>query len=127
VRNKAFGVRAQWHIAATFDDRSVRAFAVKPCAFGAARLSKPGDHAATASFDAPPIGPRPTARQWRGFSEATGKPAMADRDIIIGRVINFTGAIGVLSGVILSLFGIVLLVFRRGFGFELSNPVHWFW
>lgn len=52
---------------------------------------------------------------------------MADKDIIVGRVINFTGAIGVLSGIILFLFGIVLLVFRRGFGFELSNPFHWFW
>ena len=62
-----------------------------------------------------------------GFSAATGKPAMADKDIIVGRVINFTGAIGVLSGIILFLFGIVLLVFRRGFGFELSNPFHWFW
>ena len=52
---------------------------------------------------------------------------MADKDIIVGRVINFTGAIGVLSGIILFLFGIVLLVFRRGFGIELSNPFHGFW
>jgi hypothetical protein len=92
---------------------------------GSAPLRKA--HAANASFDAPPIGPCPTASEWTGFSEATGEPAMADKDIIIGRVINFTGAIGVLSGVVLFFFGIVLLVFRRGFGFELSNPIYWFW
>jgi hypothetical protein len=38
---------------------------------------------------------------------------MADNDIIIGCVINITGAIGVLSGIILFFLGIVLLVFRR--------------
>jgi hypothetical protein len=52
---------------------------------------------------------------------------MADKNIIIGRVINITGAIGVLSGVILFLFALVLLVFRRGFGFQLTNLFHWFW
>lgn len=52
---------------------------------------------------------------------------MPDKNIIIGRVINITGAIGVLSGMILFLFAIVLLVFRRGFGFELTTPFHWFW
>jgi hypothetical protein len=51
---------------------------------------------------------------------------MADKDITIGRVINMTGAIGVLSGTILFLFGIVSLVFRRGFGFQVPNPLHWF-
>jgi len=63
-----------------------------------------------------------------GFLEATvGRPAMADKDITVGRVINITGAIGVLSGTILFLFAIVLLLFRHGFGFQLPNPVHWFW
>ena len=52
---------------------------------------------------------------------------MVDKNIIIGRVINVTGMIGVLAGTILFTFGIVLLVFRRGFGFAVSNPVHWFW
>jgi hypothetical protein len=52
---------------------------------------------------------------------------MADNDILIGRVINITGAIGVLSGIILLFFGIVLLVFRRGFGFDIANLFHWFW
>jgi hypothetical protein len=52
---------------------------------------------------------------------------MADKNIIIGRVINVTGMIGVLAGTVLFTCGIVLLVFRRGFGFDFSNPVHWFW
>ena len=51
---------------------------------------------------------------------------MADSDIIIGRVINITGAIGVLSEIILFFSGIVLLVFRRGFGFDIANSFHWF-
>lgn len=68
------GPLAKWHIAGNVDDRSVRAVPVKPaprCAgmrafgnlTGSARLSRPGDRAATASLDAPPIGPRPTASQ----------------------------------------------------------------
>lgn len=53
---------------------------------------------------------------------------MADKNlIIIGRAINVTGMIGVSAGVVLFTFAIVLLLFRRGFGFEISNPVHWFW
>jgi len=52
---------------------------------------------------------------------------MADNDIIIGRVINITGAIGVLSVIILFFVGIVLLVFQRGFGFDIANSFHWFW
>jgi hypothetical protein len=52
---------------------------------------------------------------------------MADKNIIIGRVINATGMIGVAAGTVLFAFGIVLLVFRRGFGFDMPNPVHWFW
>jgi hypothetical protein len=35
--------------------------------------------------------------------------------------------IGVSAGVVLFAFGIVLLVFLRGFGFEVANPVYWFW
>jgi len=52
---------------------------------------------------------------------------MADKNIIIGRMINVTGMIGVAAGTVLFTFGIVLLVFRRGFGFDIPNPVHWFW
>jgi len=52
---------------------------------------------------------------------------MADKNIIIGRVINVTGMIGVVAGTVLFTFGIVLLVFRRGFGFDIPNPVQWFW
>ena len=35
---------------------------------------------------------------------------MADKNIIIGRVINVTGMIGVVAGTVLFTFGIVLLV-----------------
>ena len=52
---------------------------------------------------------------------------MADRDIIIGRVINVTGMIGVLAGIILFTFVIALLLFRRGFGFDIPNSLAWFW
>jgi hypothetical protein len=52
---------------------------------------------------------------------------MADRDIIIGRAINLTGMIGVLAGTVLFASGIVLLLFRRGFGFDISSAFHWFW
>jgi hypothetical protein len=45
---------------------------------------------------------------------------MADKDIIIGRVINLTGMIGVSAGIVLLAFGIVSLVFRRGFGFDIA-------
>jgi hypothetical protein len=51
---------------------------------------------------------------------------MTDKNIIIGRVINVTGMIGDLAGTVLFTFGIVLLVFRRGFGFDIPNPVHGF-
>jgi hypothetical protein len=40
---------------------------------------------------------------------------MADRDIVIGRLINITGMIGVLAGLVLFSFGLVMLLFR------------WFW
>ena len=52
---------------------------------------------------------------------------MADRGIIIGRVINVTGMIGVVAGIVLFTFVIVLLLFRRGFGFEIANSFHGFW
>jgi len=52
---------------------------------------------------------------------------MADRDIIIGRVINVAGMIGVLAGLVLFSFVLVLLLFRRGFGFDIANSLHWFW
>jgi hypothetical protein len=46
---------------------------------------------------------------------------------IIGRVINVTGMIGVSAGIVLFAFGIVLLLFRRGFGFDIAKSFHWFW
>ena len=39
---------------------------------------------------------------------------MAKKDIIIGRVINVTGMVGVLAGTVLFTFAIVLILFRRG-------------
>jgi hypothetical protein len=41
---------------------------------------------------------------------------MTDKDIIIGRVINITGMIGVIAGIVLFAFGIAFLVFRHGVG-----------
>ena len=52
---------------------------------------------------------------------------MADKNIIIGRAINVTGMIGVSAGIVLFTFAIVLLLFRRGLGFDIPNPVRWFW
>jgi hypothetical protein len=52
---------------------------------------------------------------------------MTDRDIIIGRVINITGMIGVLAGLVLFAFALALLVFRRGLGFDIANSFKWFW
>ena len=52
---------------------------------------------------------------------------MADKDIIIGRVINVTGMIGVLAGIVLFTFAIVLILVRRGFGLDIPNLFHWFW
>ena len=52
---------------------------------------------------------------------------MADKGIRIGRVINVTGMIGVSAGIVLLAFAIVLLLFRRGFGFNVGNLFHWFW
>jgi hypothetical protein len=52
---------------------------------------------------------------------------MGDKDIIIGRVINVTGMIGVSAGIVLLAFGIVLLLFRLGFGFNAGSLFHWSW
>jgi hypothetical protein len=52
---------------------------------------------------------------------------MTERDIIIGRVINVTGMIGVLAGLVLFTFALVLLLFRRGLGFDIANSFQWFW
>jgi hypothetical protein len=52
---------------------------------------------------------------------------MGNKSIIIGRVINVTGMIGVSAGIVLFAFGIVLLLFRRGFGFDIAKSFHWFW
>jgi hypothetical protein len=47
---------------------------------------------------------------------------VVDKDIVIGRVINVTGMIGVSAGIVLLAFGLVLLLFRRGFGFDIAYP-----
>ena len=52
---------------------------------------------------------------------------MADKDIFIGRVINVTGMTGVLAGLVLFAFALVLLLFRRGFGFDIASTLPWFW
>jgi hypothetical protein len=52
---------------------------------------------------------------------------MADKNITIGHVINVTGMIAVSSGVLLFTFGIVLLLFRHGFSFDIPSSFHWFW
>jgi hypothetical protein len=59
--------------------------------------------------------------------DANGRSAMADKDITIGRVINITGMLGVSSGILLFAFGIVVLLFRRGLGFDIASAFHWFW
>jgi hypothetical protein len=51
---------------------------------------------------------------------------MVDKHIIIGRIINVTGMIGVLAGTVLFAFGIVLILFR-GLAFDIANPFHRFW
>jgi len=61
------------------------------------------------------------------FRSDSGRSVMPDRDIIIGRVINVTGMIGVVAGIVLFTFVIVLLLFRRGFGLDIANSFHWFW
>src|SRR5262245_27535124 len=52
---------------------------------------------------------------------------MADKDVVIGRVINITGMIGVLAGTVLFTFAIVLILFRRGFGLDIPYSIYWFW
>src|SRR5262245_3052412 len=58
--------------------------------------------------------------------EAGGRSVMADRDFIIGRVINVTGMIGVLAGLVLFTFFLVLLIFRRGLGFDIVKSFRGF-
>ena len=48
---------------------------------------------------------------------------MTDRDIIISRLINVTGMIGVVAGLVLFTSGVVLLLFR-GFGFDIASLFH---
>jgi hypothetical protein len=54
---------------------------------------------------------------------------IADKALIDhhGRVINVTGMVGVLAGTVLFTFAIVLILFRRGFGLDIPNSIHWFW
>jgi len=52
---------------------------------------------------------------------------MADKDIRIGQVINFTGMLGVFSAVVLFVFGLVMLVFQRGLGLDIASLFHWLW
>jgi len=52
---------------------------------------------------------------------------MTDKEIIIGRMMNITGMVGVVSGIFLFVFGIVLLIFRHGFGFNITDSFRWFW
>jgi len=47
---------------------------------------------------------------------------MADKGISIGHMTNVTGMIGVSAGIVLLAFGLVLLLFRRGFGFDIAIP-----
>ena len=46
---------------------------------------------------------------------------VAGRAIMIGRVIDAAGMIGVLARLVLFTFGLVLLLFRRGFGFDIAS------
>ena len=52
---------------------------------------------------------------------------MAKKDIIIGRIINVTGMVGVSAGTVLFTFAIVLILFRRGLDLDIPNSSHWFW
>jgi hypothetical protein len=52
---------------------------------------------------------------------------MGEKDVAIGRVINIAGMIGVLSGIVLFISGIVLAVFRHGVGFDFQSAFRWFW
>jgi hypothetical protein len=51
----------------------------------------------------------------------SSRSAMADREIVIGRVINVTGMVGVSAGIVLCAFAIVFLLFRLGFGFDFAR------
>lgn len=69
-------------------------------------------------------GPLRVRTEW---GDVGRRSVMADKNLIIGRVINVTGMIGVSAGIVLFTFAVVLLLFRRGFGFDIPNPFHWFW
>ncbi len=47
---------------------------------------------------------------------------MAEKEIVIGRVMNVTGMVGASAGIVLCAFAIVCLLFRRGFGFDFATP-----
>ena len=66
-------------------------------------------------------------KTWLCAKGDSGRSVMTNKDIIIGRVINITGMIGVLAGTVLFTFAIVLILFRRGFGLDIPNSIHWFW
>src|SRR5262249_6720770 len=63
----------------------------------------------------------------RGSNKGVRRSAMADKGINIGRMINVTGMVGVSAGIVLLASGLVLLLFRRGFGLDIAAPFHWFW
>jgi hypothetical protein len=48
-------------------------------------------------------------------------------DILAGRAIDHELALGVLAGTVLFTFAIVLILFRRGFGLDIPNSIHWIW
>jgi hypothetical protein len=64
---------------------------------------------------------------WWPSEGGGGRSVMADRDMIIGRLINVTGMIGVLAGLVLFTFAIVLLLFRRGLGFDIASSFQRLW
>src|SRR5262245_8825310 len=61
------------------------------------------------------------------FRGNSGRSVILNKNIIIGRVINVTGMIGVLAATVLFTFALVLILFRRGFGLYIPNSIHWFW
>ena len=59
--------------------------------------------------------------------DAIGDEPMTDKVITIGHVINVTGMLEVFSGLVLFAFAMVLLLFRRGLGFDIASAFHRFW
>jgi hypothetical protein len=70
---------------------------------------------------------RITMRGGAARESDSGRLEMADKHLVIGHLINFTGMIGVASGIFLFTIGIVPLLFRHWFGFNVPGPFHWFW